>query len=161
MVLLQASCWKLLIEKSNFIPRLGDGLHFRTFLLQFDVSLTRLVSTEAKSVIINSSAFIVLNTCLFEKYERMLSVTSKWCSLLKPFCVAVARQAHRDHVVRPRRRRRHRRRHRRCRRHTFRFRSITFEGMYGFHLNFAELYTIYHYKIQVKFDIGNHPPNFG
>ena len=43
-----------------------------------------------------------------------------------PYCVAcVAWQTHRDHVVRPLRRRR-----RRCRRHTFRFRSITFEGMY-------------------------------
>ena len=60
-------------------------------------------------------------------------------------------QTHRDHVVRPRRRRR---RCCRCRRHTFRFRSITFEGMHWLHWNFAELY------ITVKY-IGNHPPNFG
>ena len=40
----------------------------------------------------------------------------------------------------------------------FRFHSITFEGMYGFHSNFAELKFC---KIQVKFDIGSHPPNFG
>ena len=116
--------------------------------------------------------------------------------------------AHRDHVVCPRRRRRRRRR---CRRHTFRFRTITFEGMYWFHSNFAELYitikyrsssilviirkilaelwpffdlvfccsfplnnfwrdalisfkfcrTLYHCKIQVKFNIVDNLPNFG
>ena len=50
------------------------------------------------------------------------------------FCVAcVAWQTHRDHVIRPRwRRHRHR--------HTFCFHLITFEGMYWFHSNFAELY---------------------
>ena len=39
-----------------------------------------------------------------------------------------------------------RRRRRQCRRHTFRFRSITFEGMYGFHSNFAELYITIKYR---------------
>ena len=54
------------------------------------------------------------------------------------FCVAcVAWQTHRHHIVRPHRRRQ-------WRHHTFRF-----------------CRTLYHYKIQVKFDIGNHPPNFG
>ena len=58
-------------------------------------------------------------------------------------------QTQRDPVVRPRRRRRcerrlrrRRRRHLRCRRHTFFF-PITIDG-----------------KIQVKFDIGNYPPDF-
>ena len=59
-------------------------------------------------------------------------------------CVAcVAWQTHRDHVVSPRRRRR---RLRLRRRHTFRFRSITFEGMFGFHSNFAELYITIKYR---------------
>ena len=44
------------------------------------------------------------------------------------------------------RRRRGRRRRRRCRRHTYRFRLITFEGMYGFHSNFAELYITIKYR---------------
>ena len=59
------------------------------------------------------------------------------------FCVAcVAWQTHRDHVVRS-----HcRRRQQRCRRHTFRFRSIAFEGMYGFQSNLAELYIIIKYR---------------
>ena len=73
-------------------------------------------------------------------------------------CVAcVAWQIRRDHIVRPRRRRRRRRRHRRrCRRHTFRFRSIIFEI-----IDFIQiLQNLDHYKIQVGFDIGNHPPNF-
>ena len=65
------------------------------------------------------------------------------------FCVAcVAWQTHRDHVVR----------WRRCLRHTFRFRSITFEGMYWFHSNIAELYITIKYRSR---DIGNHLPNFG
>ena len=131
--------------------------------------------------------------------------------ILRPlsYCVtSVAWQTHRDHVVRSRRQRRSRWCPRRwCRRHTFRFCSITFEGMYWFHSNFAEHYitikyksslilvvicqifaelrpfinlvfvvrfhsitfdfiqtlqrTLYHCKIQVKFDIGNHMPNFG
>ena len=60
------------------------------------------------------------------------------------FCVAcVAWQTHRDHVVRPRRRCRRRRW---CRRLTFRFRSIIFEGMYWFHSNFAELYITIKYR---------------
>ena len=53
-------------------------------------------------------------------------------------CVAcVAWQTHRGHVVC---------RRRQCHRHTFRFRSITFEGMYGFHSNFAELYITIKYR---------------
>ena len=47
---------------------------------------------------------------------------------------------------------------RRCRRHTFRFRSITFEGMHGFHSKSVDVYIIEKYR---SFDIGNHPPNFG
>ena len=34
----------------------------------------------------------------------------------------------------------------RCRRHTFRFRSITFEGMHWFHSNSAELYITVKYR---------------
>ena len=57
-------------------------------------------------------------------------------------CVAcIAWQTHRDHVVRP-----HRWHHRRCHRHTFPFHSITFEEMYGFHSNFAELYITIKYR---------------
>ena len=37
-------------------------------------------------------------------------------------------------------------RQRRCRRHTFRFCSVTFKGMYGFHSNFAELYITIKYR---------------
>ena len=56
------------------------------------------------------------------------------------FCVTcVAWQTHRDHVVHPHWRGR-------CCRHTFRFRSITFDGMYGFHSNFAELYIAIKYR---------------
>ena len=36
--------------------------------------------------------------------------------------------------------------HHRCRRHTFHFHSITFEGMYWFHSNFAELYITIKYR---------------
>ena len=41
----------------------------------------------------------------------------------------------------------------------FCFHSITFEGMHWFHSTFAELCITC--KIQVNFDIGNHPPYFG
>ena len=34
----------------------------------------------------------------------------------------------------------------RCRRLTFRFRSKTFEGIYGFHSSFAELYITIKYR---------------
>ena len=34
----------------------------------------------------------------------------------------------------------------RCRRHIFRFRSITFEGMHWFHSKFAEVYIIVNYR---------------
>ena len=68
-------------------------------------------------------------------YTRLPNFTLR---LNQPFCVAcVAWQTHRDHVILP---------HHRCRRHTFHFRSITFEGMYGFHSNFAELYITIKYR---------------
>ena len=47
------------------------------------------------------------------------------------------------------------------------FHSITFAGMHWFYWKFDALILlkvcrrIYHCKIQVKFDIGNHPQNFG
>ena len=64
----------------------------------------------------------------------------KWIFSIKDFCVAcVAWQTHRDHVVR-------RRRRRQCCRHTFGFGSVTFEGMYRFHSNFAELYITMKYR---------------
>ena len=58
--------------------------------------------------------------------------------------------------------RRRRLRRRQCRRHIFRFRSITFEGMYWFHSNFEELYTFcITIKYRSNFDVGNHPPVCG
>ena len=57
-------------------------------------------------------------------------------------CTCVAWQTHRDHVVRLL----CCRRQRRCRQHTFPFRSVTFEGMYWFHSNFAELYITIKYR---------------
>ena len=54
------------------------------------------------------------------------------------FCVAcVTWQTHRDHIVHPRHLRR---------RHTFRFRSITFEGMHWFHSKSAEVYSNAKYR---------------
>ena len=63
---------------------------------------------------------------------------TQFCQCLS-FCIAcVAWQTHRDHVVHPWRRWHHR--------HTFCFRSITFEGMHWFHSNFAEHYLTIKYK---------------
>ena len=95
---------------------------------------------------------ILLGSALFaEAYQ------SQYLRLIQNFCVAcVAWQTHRGHVVRLCCRWWQRRR---CCRHTFQFHSITFEGIYGFKFKFCR--TLYHYKIQVNFDIGNHPPNFG
>ena len=54
------------------------------------------------------------------------------------FCVScVAWQTLRDHVVSP---------CRRCRCHTYRLRSITFEGIHWFHSNFVELYITVKYR---------------
>ena len=63
------------------------------------------------------------------------------------FCVAcVAWQTHRDHFVRLCHRRGQRRHRHWCRRHTFCFCSITFEGMFRFHPNSAELYITIKYR---------------
>ena len=62
------------------------------------------------------------------------------------FCVTCeAWQTHGDHVC-VRLRPWCRRQLPRCRRHTFRFHSITLEGMYGFHSNFVELYITIKYR---------------
>ena len=54
--------------------------------------------------------------------------------------------------------RRHRRRRCRCPRHTFCFCLITWRDVL---ISFKFCRTLYHYKIQVQLDIGNHQPNFG
>ena len=71
--------------------------------------------------------------CLYtiKKKTRLFRYYIYNFSRLLLYCVTcVAWQKISDHVVcTRRRRRRHRRRRRQCRRHTFRFRSITFERM--------------------------------
>ena len=46
----------------------------------------------------------------------------------------------------------------RCCRHTFCFRSITWRDAL---ISFKVCRSLYHCKLQFKFDIGNHLPNFG
>ena len=67
--------------------------------------------------------------------------------LNKYFIVSSAQQTHRDNVVRPHRRR-----------HTFCFRSITFDGMHWFQSKSEEVYiTVKHRSSSI---FGNHPPKF-
>ena len=69
-------------------------------------------------------------------------------------CHLLAWQTHRDHAVRPR----HQRQQHRCRRHT----SFPFSNFWrDVWISFKFCRTLYHYKIQVMFNFGNHPPNFG
>ena len=74
---------------------------------------------------------VVMHTRMTTLLVLLFHLTS-----ITTFCVTcIAWQTHKDHVVCPRRRR-----------HTVRFHSITFEGMYGFHSDFAELYITIKYR---------------
>ena len=96
------------------------------------------------------------------KCVTLYKMIDKWCLIYEIqlyFCVAcVAWQTHRDHVVRPHRRRRRRPTSSSSSSHfSFPFNNFWRDVM----ISFKFCRTLYHYKIQVKFDIGNHPPNFG
>ena len=74
-------------------------------------------------------------------YHDPLVICCDLCYMLYFCVICVAWQTYKDHVVRPRRRR-----WLRCRGHTFRLRSVTFEGMHWCHSNFAELYITVQYR---------------
>ena len=83
----------------------------------------------------------ILYTLIFSKDNKQKPFLCRLCSM----------QTHRDQVVCPY--------CHRCHCHTFRFLLNNFwrDALISFRL----CRTLYHCKIQVKFDIGNHPSNFG